>query len=188
MVKDEQRPCRFMYDHTQSSYEYLDSRRLKMFSEQSPPNNCLSCALREEQDLQVSPLELKNERGITHGMSFAGKQFHLEDFVLYRAESGPCNIGYVIDIAFSNRLTLVTVRKVGRISQLDEKILPPKMIRDEVQIQFFIQKFISFVTCFSVIYILQTRKPKSLPLISSILSMHLVSSLSRHLTQRWKTG
>jgi DNA (cytosine-5)-methyltransferase 1 len=150
MVKDEQRPYRFMYDHTRCSYEYLDPRRLKMFSEQSPPNNCLSCALREEQDLQVSPLELKNERGVTHGMAFAGKQFHLEDFVLYRAESGPCNIGYVIDIAFSNRLTLVTVRKVGRIVQLDEKILPAKMIKDEVRIQFLIQKnkiqrFISFV-------------------------------------------
>lgn len=124
---------RFIYDHTLCSYEYIDPRRLKMFSEQRPPNNCLSCALQEERSLQVSPLELKNEHGITHGMVFARKQYHLEDFVLYRAENGPCNIGYVTDITFSNRLALVTVRKVGRIAQLAEKVLPTNMIRDEVR-------------------------------------------------------
>lgn len=102
-----------------------------MFSEQSPPNNCLSCALREEQDLQVSPLELKNEHGVTHGLAFAGRQFHLEDFVTYRADSGPCHIGYIVGVTFEYRSVFVMVRKVGRISDL-EKILPSKMIKDEV--------------------------------------------------------
>jgi len=122
---------RFMYDHTLCSVENVDQIRLRMFSKQSPPNNCLSCALQEERDIQVSPLELKTEGGITHGLAFAGKQFHLEDFVLYRAESGPCNIGYVVGVTFQHRSAFVTVRKVGRISDLG-KILPASMIKDEV--------------------------------------------------------
>src|SRR6266540_3896321 len=104
-----------MYDHALSSFEYIDQRKLKMFSEQPPPNNCLSCTLREERELQISPLELKNEDGVTHGVAFAGKQFHLEDIVLYRAESGPCNIGYVVDVKFEGRFPFIEVRRVGRI-------------------------------------------------------------------------
>ena len=121
-----------MYDHALCSFEYIDQKRFKMFSEQPPPNNCLSCALREEREMQTSRLELKNENGVTHGVAFAGKQFHMEDFVLYRAESGPCNIGYVVDVKFEGRFPFVVVRKVGRIADL-EKILPAKMIKDEVE-------------------------------------------------------
>jgi hypothetical protein len=125
---------RFHYDHALCSYEYIDQRRFKLFSEQSPPNNCLSCALREERDLQVSPLELKTEGGVTHGLAFAGKQFHLEDFALYRADGGgPCHIGYIVGVTFEHRSVFVTVRKVGRISDLG-KILPSSMIKDEVRV------------------------------------------------------
>lgn len=121
---------RFRYDHTLCSYEFIDRRRLEMFSEQSPPNNCISCALTEERDLQISPLKLIDD-GVLHGLAFAGKHFHLEDFVLYRAESGPSNIGYIVGVIFEHRSAFVTVRKVGRISDL-EKILPAAMIKDEV--------------------------------------------------------
>jgi DNA (cytosine-5)-methyltransferase 1 len=111
-----------------------------MFSEQSPPNNCLSCALQEERDIQVSPLELKTDGGVTHGLAFAGKQFHLEDFVLYRADSGPCNIGHIVGVTFEHRSAFVTVRKVGRISDLG-RLLPAKMIKDEVGFLFLSSRF-----------------------------------------------
>ena len=123
---------RFQYDHTLCSYEYIDRRRLKMFSGQSPPDNCLSCALTEERDLHISPLKL-TDNGVIHGLAFAGKHFHLEDFVLYRAESGPCHIGYIVAVTFEPRSAFVTVRKVGRISDL-ERILPSTTIKDEVRI------------------------------------------------------
>jgi len=82
--------------------------------------------------------QLKDKEGIK-GVAYGGNKFHLDDFVLYRAESGPARIGYVRGIHFPHRETAViettlTIQLVGRISMLPPNILPEGVLRDEVGI------------------------------------------------------
>ena len=129
----------------------MDIKRLTLAAVQEPPNNCAVCLLNEQRDHEKETRELKDEHGNKHGVAFAGVEYHLEDFVLYRAETGPANIGYVTKIQVPNES--ITVRKVGRISSL-EGILPNHIVRDEVGFFFFIRccLFCSLVSLYSVIF------------------------------------
>lgn len=123
-------PPRLMYDPVLSTFTSVDIKRLTLAAAQEPPNNCPACLLNEQRDHEKETRELKDEHGNKHGVAFAGVDYHLEDFVLYRAEIGPANIGYVIKIQVANET--LTVRKVGRISSLQDGILPNHIVRDEV--------------------------------------------------------
>jgi len=112
------------------SYTSIDMKHLELCATQMAPNNCSVCLLREENDMDTHPRELKDEYGNPDGVAFAGTRYHLEDFVHYRAEVGPANIGYITNIEIGKE-SKVTVRKVGRISSLGN-ILPEKVLRDEV--------------------------------------------------------
>ena len=122
-----------MYDPVLSTFTSIDVKRLTLAAAQEPPNNCPACLLNEQRDHEKETRDLKDEHGNKHGVAFAGVDYHLEDFVLYRAEDGPANIGYVTKIQVANES--VTVRKVGRISSLD--VLPSHIVRDEVGFVFF---------------------------------------------------
>jgi DNA (cytosine-5)-methyltransferase 1 len=117
-----------MYDPELSTFTSIDVNRLALAAAQEPPNNCPACLLNEQREHEKETRQLKDEHGNKHGVAFAGVDYHLEDFVLYRAETGPANIGYVIKIQVANES--ITVRKVGRISSLD--VLPSNILRDEV--------------------------------------------------------
>ena len=117
-----------MYDPSLSTFTSMDVKRLALSASQDPPHNCPACLLNAHRDHEKETRELKDEHGNKHGVAFAGVDYHLEDFVLYRAETGPANIGYVTKIQFAKET--VTVRKVGRISSLD--VLPRSILRDEV--------------------------------------------------------
>ena len=122
-----------MYDPVLSTFTSMDVKRLTLAAAQEPPNNCPACLLNEQRDHEKETRELTDEHGNKNGVAFAGVDYHLEDFVLYRAEEGPANIGYVTKIQVANES--ITVRKVGRISSLD--VLPSHIVRDEVGFFFF---------------------------------------------------
>ncbi len=63
-------------------------------------------------------------------LRLAGKTYHNQDFVLYRAEKGPANIGYITDIDLGTSQPTITARKVGRVTDLD---LPANVLKDEVR-------------------------------------------------------
>ncbi|KIM47705.1 hypothetical protein M413DRAFT_15837 [Hebeloma cylindrosporum] len=121
--------CKFMHCTKVGSYTSIDMKHLELCATQLPPNNCSVCLLREESDMEAHPRELRDEYGNPDGVAFAGTLYHLEDFVHYRAEVGPANIGYITHIEIGKE-SKVTVRKVGRISHLGD-ILPEKVVRDE---------------------------------------------------------
>jgi len=125
-----------MHDGECASFTSIDMERKKLFDQQQAPNNCLACPIKENNDFELEkPRKLKDKDGIINGVAYAGTKYHLEDFVLYRAENGPANIGYVRKVAFNTTGTRVEVRKVGRISQLE--ILPQNIMRDEVSLFFY---------------------------------------------------
>ncbi|KAJ3509389.1 hypothetical protein NLJ89_g5249 [Agrocybe chaxingu] len=124
---------KFTYDAALAAYTSTDTQQLKLISTQIPPDNCLVCLLKAEREQMKSPQELKDEQGLRNGVSFGGKHFHLEDFVLYHRQDkgdGPADIGYITGVEFRRENTMVTVRKVGRIASLGD-LLPKRMLRDE---------------------------------------------------------
>ncbi|CAA7265858.1 unnamed protein product [Cyclocybe aegerita] len=124
---------KFTYDAALAAYTSMDAQQLELIFSQMPPDNCLPCLLKAEQRQMKSPQELKDEQGFRNGVSFGGKHFHLEDFVLYHRQDkgdGPADIGYITGVEFRRENTMVTVRKVGRIASLGD-LLPKRMLRDE---------------------------------------------------------
>ena len=65
--------------------------------------------------------------GANRGIAYRGRNFHLHDFVLFKAQQGPANIGYIVKVSMDN----VRVKWAGRIGSLDN-ILPDDVMRDEV--------------------------------------------------------
>lgn len=73
---------------------------------------------------------------VKDGVAYHGHTYHLNDFFLYQATTGPANIGCITKITApakdaSPTNTVLTVRPVGRVSELGN-ILPADEIKDEV--------------------------------------------------------
>lgn len=123
---------RFTHDTKTGVFSDLDIKRIELCDGQKSPDNCPVCPIQEENDLKKEARALKDEFGNLDGVAFAGISYHLEDFVLYRANEGPANIGYITHVAFPKKnIAKVTMRKVGRISDLGH-VLPAGTKRDEV--------------------------------------------------------
>lgn len=79
--------------------------------------------------------------GANRGIAYGGRNFHLRDFVLFKAQQGPANIGYIMKVSTDN----VRVKRAGRIGSL-ENILPDDVMRDEVCFPDMILFIRSFLT------------------------------------------
>lgn len=108
----------------------VDHARLDRSCLLSPPDNCPVCSLMELREIEKNPRGLKDDAGSPNGVAFGGKTYHNEDFVLYRAEKGPANIGYITDFDLGTKQPTVTARRVGRVADLD---LPAGVLKDEVR-------------------------------------------------------
>ncbi|KAK0233815.1 S-adenosyl-L-methionine-dependent methyltransferase [Armillaria fumosa] len=120
--------CRFKYDKATAAFVDPEHEVSEMASTLQPPNNCPNCLLRDQHDQEKSAVK------IADGIASGGHHYHIDDFVLYAASSGPASIGQIVDIKVPDRHTAsaqpsVSVRPVGRISDLD--VLPLSEIRDE---------------------------------------------------------
>lgn len=120
-----------MYDSIIGAFTTLDIAKLEICASQPIPDNCPVCPLHAEREAKTNIQELKDDNGVKNGVAFGGHTYHYEDFVLYRADKGPANIGYITEFDLNGKAQMVTIRKVGRISSLDH-ILPKHILRDEV--------------------------------------------------------
>jgi DNA (cytosine-5)-methyltransferase 1 len=94
-----------------------------------PPDNCPVCLLVEHK------AEESYVRRLPRGVAFQGRTYHLSDFVLIRAEKGPCTIGYITNFKYPGKaqrqtMAIVTVRLLGRINGIG--VLPGDVLKDEV--------------------------------------------------------
>jgi DNA (cytosine-5)-methyltransferase 1 len=130
---------RFVHDKALSTFLSIDEQQ-HMTSSHTPPDNCFTSLLLEENAHKHVYTQLRNSQGIITGVAFGGHNYHLEDFVLYRSEDdGPAHIGYITNISFPIRETLrsypkIYMRCVGRINTI-LAAMPFDMIKDEVNIQ-----------------------------------------------------
>ncbi|KAF8633579.1 hypothetical protein AX15_001372 [Amanita polypyramis BW_CC] len=117
---------KFNHDKETAALFSIDVHRSRMVADHQPPENCSVCVLSEQRDQTVEPRTLR-EDGAQNGVAYGDYNFHLYDFVLYRAEKGPGDIGYIVEVGVDT----VRVKQVGRIGSLDD-ILPDNVVRDEV--------------------------------------------------------
>lgn len=73
--------------------------------------------------------QAKEPCGVNSGIAYGGQNFHLHDFVLFKAQEGPANIGYINKVSLIVRK--VRVKLVGRIGSIKDA-LPDNVMRDEV--------------------------------------------------------
>lgn len=73
--------------------------------------------------------QAKEPCGVNHGIAYCDQNYHLHDFVLFKAQQGPANIGYITKVSLNAHK--VRVRLVGRIGSIGDA-LPENIMRDEV--------------------------------------------------------
>ncbi|KAK2464749.1 hypothetical protein APHAL10511_003167 [Amanita phalloides] len=116
---------KFKHDKETASLVSIDTQRSQMVANHLPPENCPVCVLSEERKHAEQPRKLRTDDGRS-GIAYRGRNFHPWDFVLFKAQQGPANIGYIIEI----NIFTAKVRQVGRISALGD-VLPDNIMRDE---------------------------------------------------------
>lgn len=120
---------RFAYDSGSAVFKDIDLQRIRYAECDEPPDNCPVCLLKEQRGTETYSQKLNA------GVGWHGVNYHIYDFVMIKAEQGPCHIGHIIDIRFpqnyrSHDLPVVTVKLMGRISTI--KTRPRDVIKDEV--------------------------------------------------------
>lgn len=127
---------RFIYYPESATFESPSQKIDSGSMHFTPPDNCSVCYLHHRIEKQAV------EREIEGGIVVHGKRYHLNDFVLYRSSDPkePANLGYITEISVPVRqrrttLTLLTIRKVGRVSAL-KNVVPIGQFRHEVSIFF----------------------------------------------------
>ena len=104
-------------------------QRIRSAESDEPPNNCSVCLLLEQRNAE------KVDRRLKTGVAWHGVNYHIHDFVLIKAELGPCHIGQITHIQFSSKsrsheLAVITAKLLGRICTIGA--LPSDIERDEV--------------------------------------------------------
>lgn len=93
-----------------------------------PPHDCPVCALEEERTQQESCCRIKA------GIAWHGMNYHYHDFVMIKADKGPCRLGQICAIVSPKSrqrgLPTIGVKLMGRVSTLNNR--PANVVKDEV--------------------------------------------------------
>ena len=91
-----------------------------------PPDNCSVCLLQEQRSLDEVSMVLQG------GVAWHGASYHVHDFVMLKANKGPCHIGQIKSINVPDRATaIISVRLLGRVSTMETR--PESVDKDEVR-------------------------------------------------------
>lgn len=116
-----------MYDSNTAVIESMDHQASLAIESHPPPDNCSVCLLQEQRNLDEVPSILPSGKGVT----WHGGCYHVHDFILLKADKGPCQVGQIRSIDVPNRKpATITVRLLGRISQMERR--PDNVDKDEV--------------------------------------------------------
>lgn len=122
-------PCnyfyKFIYNSLDGSFTEIPQERLQRGQGQHPYDHCHVCLMVEEQEEALVPHKIRR------GVAWKGAKYHLRDFVMIKAQEGPCHIGQIthVHIQQSDDEGWVRVRMFGRISKLG--LRPAEELKDE---------------------------------------------------------
>ncbi|KAF9245635.1 S-adenosyl-L-methionine-dependent methyltransferase [Melanogaster broomeanus] len=119
---------RYMWDDDLGTFTDVNMEASKSAQNEPPPNNCPACDIHERynDDLQAEK--------ITRGERWHRVNYHVDDFVLIRAEEGPCHIGHITEFRRDGRRdgdnnVKVVAKLFGRIDKLGNR--PVTTMKDE---------------------------------------------------------
>lgn len=118
---------RMMYDERDASFTNIE--QAPEITNSSPPDNC-HCCLKASQRNQDSALA-----EVEKGFAFRGSTYHIDDYVMIKTPSGPCDIGQIVELTFAKSMrgaATVSVLMLGRISDIID-ICPMDIVKDEVR-------------------------------------------------------
>ncbi|KAJ7024401.1 S-adenosyl-L-methionine-dependent methyltransferase [Mycena alexandri] len=109
---------RSIYDERDASFTSLDMEEMNNMVRKTPPNNCLPCArtFAYDGDAGWDTLRKKYPENEKVGIKYQGHRYHIHEFFLYNAATGPANIGYIENIQTQRRGQGAKIHftKVGR--------------------------------------------------------------------------
>ncbi|KAI0368858.1 S-adenosyl-L-methionine-dependent methyltransferase [Pilatotrama ljubarskyi] len=109
--------CRFVYDETDASFSDINRKAAAIANSFPPPDNCMTC------HLIAQHTDNKFCRAVDGGLSFAGHNYHLHEYVLYKTEDGPAGLGRIDKIHFpksarASGSAVVHITRLGRMATL----------------------------------------------------------------------
>ena len=130
-------PNRFMYNSKTASIENVDHQASLAVESHPPPDNCSVCLLQEQRNLDEVSMVLQG------GVAWHGNSYHVHDFVMLKADKGPCHIGQIKSINVPDRVpSTISVRLLGRICTMEAR--PEDVDKDEVRACYF---YLFFFNC-----------------------------------------
>lgn len=118
---------RMIYFEHDASFTKIEN--LPYIDASAPPDNC-PCCLKAGQRNQDSAL---TELG--KGFAFRGFTYHIDDYVMIKTPSGPCDVGQIVELSSANSargFNTVSVLMLGRISDIIS-CCPRHIVKDEVR-------------------------------------------------------
>ncbi|KAG6331286.1 hypothetical protein ID866_7799 [Astraeus odoratus] len=120
---------RYEWDDFLGTFKGASMEKLTSAQADPPPECCYVCDIMEQYnyDLHAHPLR--------HGVAWHARKYHIDDFVLIKAEEGPCHIGHISDIKLSPHSAddddnKIVVTMLGRVDKLGCR--PDTVLKDEV--------------------------------------------------------
>lgn len=117
---------RYLWDDREGTFTNIDVKALAAFARDPPPDNCPACEIskRFDEGTEAAKIHL--------GVRWHGVEYHLDDFVMIKADQGPCHIGQIIRFIHGDGYdnVKVVVRLFGRTDRVGTR--PDTVLKDEV--------------------------------------------------------
>ncbi|KAI0778984.1 S-adenosyl-L-methionine-dependent methyltransferase [Trametes elegans] len=106
-----------VYNETEGTLTDLDQKAISSANTLPPPENCPCCVLQQGDAAQ------KECRIADGGLFCNGHTYHMEDYVLYHAPSGPAGVGRIMEIHLPRATRAAgsasfTIQLLGRVSNI----------------------------------------------------------------------
>ncbi|KAH7886266.1 S-adenosyl-L-methionine-dependent methyltransferase [Phlebopus sp. FC_14] len=115
---------RYTYDDDLITFKDVDIERIRSAQDYVPPDNCHVCELSHEFEEHLHVRKL-----LGGGVAWHGNNYHLNDFVLIKADEGPCHVGQLINLPLDDDQTEIMVKLFGRVDKLGNR--PVTTLKDE---------------------------------------------------------
>lgn len=125
---------RYEWDDLLATFKSVNVEKMISAQAEHPPDCCHICDMLDQFDYDSHAHPLRR------GVAWHQHKYHIDDFVLIKADEGPCHIGHICDIQLppgsvdddDNR---IVVSVLGRVDRLGCR--PEGLLKDEVRRLYF---------------------------------------------------
>ncbi|KAL4067275.1 S-adenosyl-L-methionine-dependent methyltransferase [Scleroderma yunnanense] len=119
---------RYEWDDHLATFKSVDIEKMRSTQAEGPPDCCHICDMMDQfnYDFHAHP--------VRRGVAWHQQKYHVNDFVLLKADEGPCHIGHIRDMQLApgsveDDDNKIIVAMLGRVDKLGCR--PPTVLKDE---------------------------------------------------------